>query len=87
MGTRDTYHRTLVRACIVAGDEVELSKQLDLPVDVLITWLLGDQPVPTRVFPRAVDIVLAAHKQHAQAVGEQVADTRDFIERLRRRYS
>jgi hypothetical protein len=86
MGSRDTYHKTLVRACIVAGDEVELAKQLDVPVDVLVTWLLGDKPVPPQIFLRAVDVVLAAQKQHIRAVERRIKATRRFLDRLKQRY-
>jgi hypothetical protein len=79
MGTRDTYHKTLIRACIVAGDETELATQLGVPVAAVVDWLLGDRPVPVAIFLRAVDLVVASNKEHIEAV-------RDFLDKVRRRY-
>jgi hypothetical protein len=79
MGTRDTYHETLVRACIAAGDETQLAKQLNVPLPALVDWLLGDKPVPPEIFLRSVDIVITANKEQVQAV-------RDFLDRVRRRH-
>lgn len=62
MGTRDVYQRTLVRACMVAGDEAALAKELGVPVERLVGWLLGDSALPIDVFLRAVDIVLERSK-------------------------
>jgi hypothetical protein len=86
MGTRDTYHEALVRACILAGDETQLAKRLNVPLSALVDWLLGDKPVPPDIFLRAVDLLLTAQKQHAKAVQAQVEATRDFVDSLRRRY-
>jgi hypothetical protein len=79
VGTRDTYQRTLLRACIVAGDETELAKHLDAPVQYVVDWLLGDKPVPPDIFLRAVDLVLGVSKQHVEAVDQ-------FLEQVRRRH-
>ena len=50
MGMRDTYQRTLVRACLVVGDETALAQRLGVPLPSLVDWLLGDRPVPADVF-------------------------------------
>ena len=79
MGMRDTYQKTLVRACLLAGDETALARRLGVPVPSVVDWLLGDKPVPTEVFLQATDIVLAAHKQ-------QVQENRAFLEEVTRRH-
>jgi DNA-binding transcriptional regulator YdaS (Cro superfamily) len=63
---------------MIAGDETELAKRLGVPVPAVVDWLLGNRPVPTDIFLRAVDVVLAASKQHVEAVSE-------FLEQVRRR--
>ena len=79
MGMRDTYQRTLMRACLVLGDEAALARRLGVPVPAVVDWLLGEKPVPTQVFLEVADIVLGAHKQ-------QVRDNQAFLEEVRRRY-
>lgn len=79
MGMRDTYQRTLVRACLVLGDESALAERLGVPLPSLVDWLLGERPVPADVFLSATDIVLQAQKQ-------QVRDNRAFLEDIRRRH-
>ena len=79
MGMRETYQSTLVRACLVLGDETALAGHLNVPVSSLVCWLLGDKPVPPEVFLKATDIVLAAHRQ-------QVRDNRAFLEEVKRRH-
>jgi len=63
---------------MIAGDETALAKRLGVPVPAVVDWLLGNRPVPTDIFLRAVDVVLAASKQHVEAVSE-------FLEQVRRR--
>jgi DNA-binding transcriptional regulator YdaS (Cro superfamily) len=55
VGTRDTYQKTLLRACVLAGDETSLARQLGVPASTVIDWLLGDKPVPVETFLVAVD--------------------------------
>ena len=78
MGSRDTYRRTLVRACIAAGDESALAEQLGVEAKDVVNWLLGDKPVPTDVFLRAVDVVVTTHTKH-------IEDVRGFLEQVRHR--
>ena len=80
MGTRDTYQHTLLKACLVAGDESALAKKLGVPVSKAIDWLLGDEPMPTEIFLRAVDIVLASNKAQIEA-------NRRLLEEIRRRHA
>ena len=79
MGMRDTYQRTLVRACLLLGDETALAEHLNVPLSSLVCWLLGDKPVPPEVFLKATDIVLAAHRK-------QVRDNRALLDEIRRRH-
>jgi hypothetical protein len=79
MGTRDTYQKTLVQACIVAGDETALAAKLGVPVLTVVDWLLGDRELPTEMFLRAVDVVLLSNKQH-------IEDTRALIAQIRQRH-
>ena len=76
---RDTYQKTLVRACLVLGDETTLAQRLGVPLPSLVDWLLGDRPVPADIFLSATDIVLDSHRQ-------QVRDNRAFLEEVRRRH-
>jgi hypothetical protein len=79
MGTREIHQYTLMDACSAAGDEARLANALDIPVDTLVHYLLGDEPVPTYVFVKAVDLLLTRTSRH-------IADKRVFLEQLRRRY-
>jgi hypothetical protein len=79
MGTREIHQYTLMDACSAAGDEARLANALDIPVDTLVHYLLGDEPVPTYVFVKAVDLLLTRTTRH-------IADKRVFLEQLRRRY-
>ncbi|MBV9190277.1 MAG: hypothetical protein JOZ85_07325 [Betaproteobacteria bacterium] len=76
---RETHHRTLMRACLIAGDEVTLASRLHVPLPSLVDWLLGEVPVPVEVFLRAVDIVIAANK-------ETMADSKALLEQIRKRH-
>jgi hypothetical protein len=79
MGSRETRHRTLVRACTIAGDETVLARHLDAPVETVVEWLIGALPVPLDKFLLAVDIVLA-HK------AEQIRRRQFRIEQLQQDY-
>jgi hypothetical protein len=78
VGTRDTYQRTLLKACIITGDETLLAEKLAVPVAFVIDWLLGNTSMPPEIFLRAVDIVLGCSQQ-------QVQDTNALLERIRSR--
>jgi hypothetical protein len=79
MGTRQTYHEVLVQACIVAGDETVLAKRLGLPLIAVVDWLVGDVPIPTDAFLRAVDIVLTDTRK-------QVVDNRAMLDQIKRKH-
>jgi hypothetical protein len=50
-------------------------------------WALPpDAPVPSDVFLRAVDIVLAQTRKQVQATRKQIADNRALLVRIRRRH-
>jgi hypothetical protein len=78
MGTRNTYQKTLAKACLITGDETLLAQVLGVPVSDVVDWLLGERPVPADCFLKAVDIVLAHSKR-------QVGETAAFLEQVRRR--
>ena len=79
MGTRDTYQKALIQACIVAGDETALAAKLGVPVMTVVDWLLGEKQVPVDMFLRTVDILLASNKQH-------IEDTRALIAHILQRH-
>jgi hypothetical protein len=74
-----TYQWTLVKACLIVGDELKLAQRLGATVEDVVNWLLGDVPVPMNVFLAAVDIALADNK-------EQIASNVALIEQIRRRH-
>jgi|KBSMisStandDraft_5_1062788.scaffolds.fasta_scaffold1844996_2 DNA-binding transcriptional regulator YdaS (Cro superfamily) len=76
MGTRQTYSRTLMRACIVAGDEAALARQLRVPEAAVVGWLLGETRVPDEIFLRAVDFLIARNEQRTKDVDSFVAQVR-----------
>jgi DNA-binding transcriptional regulator YdaS (Cro superfamily) len=78
MGTRATYQKTLIQACIAVGDETMLAQKLGAPVPDVVDWLLGDRPVPPDCFLKAVDIVQGERKRH-------VNEVKAFLEEVRRR--
>jgi hypothetical protein len=79
VGTREAYQKVLERACIIAGHETALAKQLQVPVWALVDWLLGDAPVPPEVFLRAVDVVTAANRK-------KVKDNRALLDQIKLRH-
>jgi hypothetical protein len=79
VGTRDTYQKVLLRACLVAGDETALAQHLDVPVMSVVSWVLGDSQCPPDVFLRAVDLVLTSTRK-------QVLDNRALLDEIRARH-
>ena len=79
LGTRETYQKTLMKALAVAGDETALARKLRVPVHSVVGWLLGEQPMPTDIFLRTVDIVLAATKAQNEA-------TREMLDEIKRKH-
>ena len=76
MASRDTYQKVLLRACWIAGDETTLGHRLGVSPETVTTWLLGEAPIPTYVFLKAVDIVLAGSQNDTKR-------NRDFLRRVR----
>jgi hypothetical protein len=78
MGTRDTYHRTLLTACNIMGDEAALAQALQLPVEEVVNYLVGDVPVPVQVFAEAINIVIRENNWY-------IADAGLLLEQIRTR--
>jgi hypothetical protein len=79
VGTRDTYQKVLLRACLVAGDEAALAHQLGVPVMSVVSWVLGDSQCPPDVFLRAVDLVLTNSRKRLE-------DNRTLLDQIRARH-
>ena len=59
--SRQTIHsRTVQRAAEILGGSVALKRHLGVPMTRVSLWMHGNAPVPTDIFLRCVDIVLAA---------------------------
>ena len=41
MGTSDTYRNTLMQACAIVGDEVEVARRLGISIADLVFYLSG----------------------------------------------
>lgn len=52
------YTRVLHRACQKAGGVEALAQELRVAVDVLHRWLEGEDVPPSRIFLKAVDLVM-----------------------------
>jgi len=74
LGTRERYRNTVMQACRVAGDEVTLAGLLNVPVSVLVTYMLGETTIPTFLFLKAADIVLASHEKRVRDNGRWLED-------------
>jgi hypothetical protein len=53
----NVYVRTLRRAAEIVGGELQLALRLEVRPSQLALWLRGAEPMPVRVFFRAVDLV------------------------------
>jgi DNA-binding transcriptional regulator YiaG len=51
------YTRTLARAALAVGGEVELAQVLEVSEGQLRAWLEGEETPPLQVFSAALDIV------------------------------
>ena len=78
MAARDTYRRTLIEACYIAGDEIAFAERLNCPLPAVLDWLIARRTVPVSVFLKAVDIILARNAQ-------QIRETEVFLDEVRRR--
>jgi hypothetical protein len=78
MGTRDTYQKVLLQACVIAGDEAKLAKALGVSVSDVVDWVLGAGQCPNDVFLRAVDLVLGG-------TSARLTETRAMLDAIKRR--
>jgi hypothetical protein len=70
---RMTVHtRVLHRACQKLGGIEQLAEALHVPVETLYRWLEGEDVPPSRIFLKAVDLVMPAwgpdDDAHAQSI-------------------
>lgn len=79
MGVWATRQSSVLRACALLGDEVELAKHLDIPVAQVVDWILGDVTVPTNYFLKIVDVVLDDNRKLIEL-------NRNFLEEMHRKY-
>jgi hypothetical protein len=74
---RETYRNTVTYALSIAGgSENRLAEKLGVRVGELVNYLTGVEEVPTDVFLRAVDVVLAA-------TADDIRNARSILESLR----
>jgi hypothetical protein len=78
VGSRETYRKVVIQACVICGDETSLARELRAPVAKVVDWLLGDRAVTNEYFLKAVDIVLASTRQ-------RLRDNEGLLEEVRRR--
>ena len=56
-GNNTAQTRTLRRALDTAGSEEKLAQMLGTDATKLAAWISGDEPTPTEIYLRALDIV------------------------------
>jgi hypothetical protein len=78
VAARDTYRRTLIEACYIAGDEMAFAERINCPLPDVLDWLIAKRSVPVAVFLKSVDIILARNAR-------QIRDTEVFLDEVRRR--
>lgn len=76
--SKGTYHRALIDACTILGDETALAARLDQPVGRVVDWLMGTVPVPVKTFHLCVDILISSHRRG-------IDETEVFLAEVRRR--
>jgi hypothetical protein len=73
---RETYRNTITYALsIVGGSERQLAERLGVRIGDLVNYLTGVEEVPTEIFLKSVDVVLAATAddiRHARAILEKL---------------
>lgn len=60
---RSVFVRTLHEACLLLGGEHQLAAFLGIDVELLNTWLEGDQRPPDAIFLRCVDLLQRADER------------------------
>jgi hypothetical protein len=74
---RETYRNTVTYALSIAGgSERRLAERLGVRVGDLVNYLAGVEEVPTEIFLKAVDVVLAA-------TAEDIRQARSVLDKLR----
>jgi hypothetical protein len=74
---RETYRGTVTYALsIVDGNERILAERLGVRLGELVNYLIGVEPIPTAIFLKAVDVVLAA-------TAEDLKRSRSILERIK----
>lgn len=58
----DTYRAALVRAAVLLGGAVALSRRMQIPMPDLTRWLAGDGRPPMGTFLRVIDVLLEEEK-------------------------
>jgi hypothetical protein len=74
---RVTVHtRVLHRACQILGGVEQLAKHLGASLNVVHRWLDGDDVPPSRIFLKAVDLILPTWGPEDDALAQAIAATR-----------
>ena len=71
-----SYTRVLHRACQMVGGVEHLAAKLRVPAPTLYRWLDGESDPPTKVFLKAVDIVMPAWSEEDELLARAVRTTR-----------
>ena len=79
MDISDTRQKTLLKACMIVGDETALARKLGVPVSEVVDCMLGDKEMATSTFLKAVDIVLGK-------TGLEIREARKYLDALKRRH-
>lgn len=74
---RVTVHtRVLHRACQILGGVEKLAKHLGVSVNLVHRWLDGDEAPPSRIFLKAIDLILPTWGPEDDALARAIAATR-----------
>lgn len=76
MADGDTYRDLLTYALAIAGNERALAERLGVKVPQVLNWTAGIEPIPTAIFLKAVDVVLAS-------TAEDIRRSRETLRRLK----
>ena len=74
---RVTVHtRVLHRACQILGGVEKLAKHLGVSLNLVHRWLDGDEAPPSRIFLKAIDLILPTWGPEDDALARAIAATR-----------
>lgn len=79
MAYGETYRNTLTYALAIAGNERLLAERLGVKVQQVLNWTMGIEQVPTTMFLKAVDVVLAA-------TADDIRRSRETLNALKYKY-